>query len=40
MSRIDRYKHTILGSVMCESDYDFMYCSETRIIAILLLYEK
>ena len=37
MSRIDGYKHELLGLINCNSDYNFVYNSLTRKIAIYKL---
>jgi len=37
MSKIDSYKHEILGFINCESDFDFVYRSNTRKIAVYRL---
>lgn len=39
MSRIDGYKHELLGFIECKSDYNFVYLSQTRNIAIYRLKE-
>jgi len=37
MSSINKYKHKLLGFIKCESDYDIIYNSSTRKIAIYKL---
>ncbi len=39
MSRIDGYKHKLLGLITCNSDFNFVYYSQTRKIAIYKLLE-
>lgn len=39
MSRIDDYKHQLLGFIECPSSHDFVYGNDTRKIAIYELLE-
>lgn len=39
MASIDQYKHRLLGFINCPSDFDFVYCSSIRRIAIYELEE-
>ena len=40
MSAIDRYKHELLGFIMCPSTYDFVPFNDTRKIAIYKLLQS
>jgi len=40
MSKIDAYNHELLGFILCESDFDFVFGSNTRKIGIYRLKEN
>ena len=37
MSAVDQYQHELIGFIKCPSDYDFVFGSKTRQIAVYRL---